>query len=83
MAKRVNKKFLLALTVVVVGMAMALLVVIFLTRHRSPAQSIAAAKKAVADGRYDDAATNYRARSSWIAAILNFLLGTAKSSITW
>ncbi len=60
MAKRVNKKFLLGLTIAVVGLALALVVVVFITKHRNPAPFIAAAEKATAEGRYEDAAINYR-----------------------
>ncbi len=59
MAKRVNKKFLLGLTILVVGLAVALMVVVYLSRHRNPAPYIAAGDRAMKDGRYEEAAEAY------------------------
>ncbi len=59
MAKRVNKKFLLGLTIVVVGLVVVLMGAVYIQHHRNPAPYIAAGDKAMADQRFEEAAESY------------------------
>jgi len=59
MARRVNTKFLIILTIVVVGLGVAALIVTKL-RRGDPAKYIAQASQAVSEQRYEDAALLFK-----------------------